>query len=171
MNFFKAPPPSFDDPVGLLRACHDRILQNCETLESLADHLVHTGADARACLASAQIRRYFRISGPAHHADEEEQLFPWLLAQTGFPRHLRTVLQDLAAQHRELDQQWQLLDRELSQVENGITVELHPEPFVSWSRTHISQENGRIFPEAEKLLDTETRRVLGAKMEKRRQHG
>ncbi len=168
MSFFKNPPPSFEDPLGLLRACHDRILHHCETLERLAHHLEHAGANAEARQTAARIRRYFQVSGPAHHADEEEQLFPWLLAQTGFPDSLRTILQELAAEHRELDQMWQALDMELAQVEHGTAVNLHPDPFVSMSRIHIARENGRIFPEAEKLLAPETRMVLGAEMEKRR---
>ncbi|WP_232821524.1 cupin domain-containing protein [Acidithiobacillus ferrivorans] len=62
--------PSFDDPVRLLRACHERILGHCETLERLAEHLARVGADSEARLAAARIRRYFHVAGPAHHADD-----------------------------------------------------------------------------------------------------
>ena len=49
--------PDFDDPIGLLLACHNKILSHCETLEQLPAHLVSHGPDEEArlyILTSAQ---------------------------------------------------------------------------------------------------------------------
>ena len=43
--------PGFDDPLGLLRACHDRMLAHCELLESLAE-----SPDSKV---AQQVLRYF----------------------------------------------------------------------------------------------------------------
>ncbi|MHB1321221.1 MAG: hemerythrin domain-containing protein [Acidithiobacillus ferrivorans] len=161
--------PSFDDPVGLLRACHERILGHCETLERLAEHLARVGADSEARLAATRIRRYFHVAGPAHHADEEKQLFPWLLAQPDFPPMLRAAVRNLTAQHRELEAAWRVLDADLAAVESEEQPEaLHLEPFISMNRAHVVLENGEIFPVAEKLLEEGEARRLGAAMAKRR---
>lgn len=161
--------PSYDDPLGLLRACHDRILGYCDTLERLAEHLVELGANGDARLAATRIRHYFRVAGPEHHADEEQQLFPWLLAQPDFPQLLRAAVKNLATQHRDLEAAWQVLDADLALVEREELPEmLHLEPFISMNRAHVALENGEIFPIAEKLLDEDEARQLGSAMAKRR---
>ncbi len=163
---------SFDDPVGLLRACHERILEHCETLERLAEHLARVGVDSEARLAATRIRRCFHMAGPAHHADEENQLFPWLLARPDFPSMLRAVVRNLTDQHRQLEVAWRVLDADLLAVENGEQPEaLHLEPFISMNRAHVALENGEIFPVAEKLLEEGVARRLGAAMAKRRVEG
>lgn len=169
MKLIAEPAPSFDDPIGLLRACHERIISHCDILERLAEHLSQVGADPEAQQAAARIRRYFEISGPAHHADEEVQLFPWLLAQAKFPDILRSSVANLAAQHRQLEAAWQTLAADLVQVEAGqVPHLLLVEPFVSMNRAHVALENGEIFPIAEKLLDLSTMRSLGMAMATRR---
>lgn len=160
---------SYDDPVGLLRACHDRILEYCDTLERLAEHLEEFGANSDARLAATHIRHYFRVAGPEHHADEEQQLFPWLLAQTDFPPLLRAAVQNLATQHRDLEAAWQMLDADLALVEREEQPAiLHLEPFISMNRAHVALENGEIFPIAEKLLDGDEAQQLGSAMAERR---
>ena len=54
--------PGFDDPIALLRACHNKILVHCDLLEGLLD----TPDQAVA----AQVHRYFSTSAPLHHRDE-----------------------------------------------------------------------------------------------------
>ena len=48
-DFFGEPgAPSFDDPLGMLRACHGRIERQLLTLGRLVRHLPEHGADADA---------------------------------------------------------------------------------------------------------------------------
>lgn len=169
MNLLNAPAPSFDDPMGLLRACHERILGHCLTLERLAEHLTQCGVDSEARQAATRIRRYFLLAAPQHHADEEKDLFPWILQHPAFPAMLRAPVKNLAAQHGQLEQQWRLLNQDLAMVEAGHVRVLWPEPFVGMNRAHVALENEEIFPIAERLMDAEKRAGLGAAMARRRQ--
>ena len=58
---------SFDQPLALLRACHDKILQQCATLEKLAAHLLTHGNDAPAQQAAQGRGQDLHGSGPPHH--------------------------------------------------------------------------------------------------------
>ena len=40
--------PGFDDPLALLRACHERITERLDILERLPGHLSANGPDAGA---------------------------------------------------------------------------------------------------------------------------
>ena len=70
--------PSFDDPLGMMAACHRRIERQLATLSRLQRHLPENGCDADARAAARGILRYFDAAAPNHHADEEESLFPRL---------------------------------------------------------------------------------------------
>jgi len=59
MDFFPAPAPSFHDPIGLLRACHEKMLRHALTLERLPTHLEQHGADADFAQAAMRVLHYF----------------------------------------------------------------------------------------------------------------
>ncbi|MGC9239929.1 MAG: hemerythrin domain-containing protein [Acidithiobacillus sp.] len=169
MDLLNKPAPSFDDPLGLLRACHEKMCQHALTLERLPAHLEQHGTDAEFAQASTRVLRYFEEAAPAHHRDEEVILFPWLFAQSAFPATLRDALQRLLHQHIELEQSWGDLASDLRRILAGdASVPLRLEPFLSSNRAHIVCENEEIFPVAEALLDPETARELGAAMQRRR---
>ena len=71
--------PALDEPLEMLEACHQRIEQQLNTLERLRAYLPEHGADETARRAAQGVLRYFRLAGPNHHADEEQDLFPALL--------------------------------------------------------------------------------------------
>jgi len=65
MQLMPKPAPGFDDPLGLLRACHERILGHCDTLERLESHLRQHGADQDAQEARQSILttlNFYRLS-------------------------------------------------------------------------------------------------------------
>ena len=162
--------PGFDDPMGLLLACHDRILGHCETLERLPGHLAAHGPDDEARQAAGRILRYFHTAAPLHHADEEENLFPLLAAHPDFPESLRAPLQNLGAQHRAMEAAWRELAGSLEAIVAGRPAALSPELFITMHRAHIALENGEIFPVAACLLTPDTLAGIGAAMQARR-HG
>jgi len=98
--------PDFDDPLGLLRACHGRILHNCKLLERLPAHLQAHGADAELRQATGKIHRYFSVAVPLHHQDEELDLFPQLARQS---LKLAERVHRLRQEHVRLDGLWQSL--------------------------------------------------------------
>ncbi len=55
--------PSFDHPLEMLHACHDKILRQCDTLKKLAAHLPGNGCDQQARQAAQGILRYFDSAG------------------------------------------------------------------------------------------------------------
>ncbi len=173
MNLLAEPAPSFDTPIELLRACHERILQHCRLLDWLDAQLQTQAVDPQMQQAAARIHRYFTLSGPPHHADEELQLFPWLLTHKDLPENTRTAILELREQHASLDACWALLAEQLCQIRDGHFSDssLRKQDFVDLSRQHVQRENDQIFSVASQLLDQETAQVLGAKMvERRRAH-
>src|SRR5512137_386080 len=80
--------PGYDDPLGMLAACHRRIERQLGTLERLQRHLPVHGCDADARAAAAGILRYFDNAAPHHHADEEDSVFPRLLGTVPSARAL-----------------------------------------------------------------------------------
>jgi hemerythrin-like domain-containing protein len=169
MQLMPKPAPGFDDPLGLLHACHERILGHCDTLERLLPHLRRHGADQDAQLAASRILRYFKVGAPLHHEDEERDLFPVLRAHSDFPAIQCPVLEDLVVQHRELDKLWIQLEAALQVISTGAPASLPVQPFVALTRAHIAVEEQEIFPLAERYLDAAALAVLSRAMQARRQ--
>lgn len=168
MQLMPKPAPGFDDPLGLLHACHERILGHCETLQRLVQHLQQHGADQDAQQAALRILHYFQVGAPLHHEDEERDLFPVLCAHPGFPAAQFAVLENLATQHRELDQLWIRLEAALQAVSRGTPSDLPVPAFVALTRAHIVVEEREIFPLAERYLDAAALAVLSRAMQARR---
>ena len=99
--------PAFDDPLGVLSACHRRIERQLATLARLQRHLPEHGCDHDARAAARGILRYFDTAAVNHHADEEESLFPRLLRHAGAAA--APLLADLAADHQRLAGEWRHL--------------------------------------------------------------
>ena len=169
MQLMPKPAPGFDDPLGLLRACHERILGHCDTLERLVLHLRQHGADRDAQQAAARILRYFQVGVPLHHEDEERDLFPALCAHSDFPAIQRLLLENLVAQHRELDKLWMQLEATLQVISRGAPADLPVQTFVALTRAHILVEEREIFPLAGRYLDAATLADLSRAMQARRQ--
>lgn len=161
--------PGFDDPLGLMHACHERILGHCATLERLVEHLRQHGADAQAEQAASRILHYFEVAAPHHHADEEMDLFPLLRAHPAFPAGQWALLDELVTQHQELDGQWARLEIALQAIGMGNAADLPEASFVAQTRAHILLENSIILPAAAQCLDAAALITLGRAMEARRQ--
>jgi len=160
--------PDFSDPLGLLRACHDRILGHCCTLVRLAEHIGRRGVDDEARTAMGRVHRYFTTAGRHHHGDEEEDLFPIL---RGRDEKLDALLDELPQQHRQLDRLWDRLAPLLTQpdrVTDAGGFEKLVDEFVKAYRQHVVTENTRLLPLAESLLSEQQRRALGRAMARRR---
>ena len=87
--------PGFDDPIGLLRACHEKMLAHLDLLEGIVSTPDATTAQ--------QVIRYFTSSAPLHHRDEEEDLFPRLNRQS---MKIAEMIFSLKKEHEQLDRLW-----------------------------------------------------------------
>jgi hemerythrin-like domain-containing protein len=160
--------PDFDDPIGLLRACHERMLGNCTTLEKLVPHLKEKGLDEEAKSAITGIVRYFTTSAVHHHEDEELDLFPLLNAQS---LKLAEIIYTLKQDHQQLDQLWQQLAADLQQAstlaDNPDFAE-HVAQFCNAYREHIDLENRELLFMAQHSLSSNQLEDIGNSMAKRR---
>ncbi len=78
--------PDFNDPLGILKACHQRMLMYCGILDKLIPHIADKGVDAEARSAIGKVKTYFSTSAVHHHQDEEEDLFSILARQSFYIR-------------------------------------------------------------------------------------
>jgi hemerythrin-like domain-containing protein len=171
-RLFSKSAPSFDEPVEMLKACHERIAAQCETLEKLAAHLPLHGADTQAQQAARDIMRYFDIAAPHHHADEEQDLFPMLI-EAGRRQRLPAVdrISSLLDDHRSLEAAWEQLRAVLADIVDGRATPLERvrvDDFVGTYRAHIALEESQIFPLAAACLDQQQLARLSAAMVARR---
>ncbi len=157
--------PGFDDPLGLLVACHERIEGHCATLVRLKAYVCVHGGDRDAQLAAERVWGYFAQAGRWHHEDEERDLAP-LLERQG-DRVLATAMAHLMAQHRDLERAYAPLERIL-QALPATPTELPVEPYVGLMRAHMEAENTVILPRARALLGAPEIAALGRAMAARR---
>jgi hemerythrin-like domain-containing protein len=171
-EFFRTPAPGFDDPLGLLRACHGRIRERLDTLERLPEHLLTRGADAEVGAAARRILEYFDRAAPHHHADEDRDLFPLLLnvaERPGWDPGLPETLERLAAEHALLEDGWAQLRSELEALALGENRTLpEADDWIRATRAHLSLEESRVLPLAGRLLTNRDLRRLGRAMALRR---
>jgi hemerythrin-like domain-containing protein len=166
--------PAFDDPLGMLRACHRRIERALDVTERVAAMERAGPLHDAACEALRQTLHYFATGVPRHSADEDESLFPRLRAAGSdvlhAAEHLSEEHAELDALHRELDSLAQeLLARQA--FESGAARERFGE-VVGRLRgiynEHIRREDEEVFPAAKSALAEEELDAVGAEMAARR---
>jgi pyridoxamine 5'-phosphate oxidase len=167
-DFFSQTAPGFDDPLGVLRACHRRMERQLGTLRRLRRHLPEHHADDDARAAAAAILRYFDSAAPNHHADEETSLFPRLASASP---ELAKVAQALAYEHVDLDRRWARLRPLLAAIaarNSGHLPVKEVEAFCAAYEAHITREETLVLARARDVLDAATLAAIGAEMAERR---
>jgi len=160
----------------MLAACHGRIRGFCATLVRLEAHVAALGSDAAASRAARDVIRYFDRAGRAHHADEEEDLFPALIESMAGsdPVCIRELVGSLASEHRELERLWIPVRVWLAAIEARAAVlpDGHGvEAFVALQERHAAREEAELFPMAERLLGPAELDGIGRSMSARRAVG
>jgi len=161
--------PGFDDPLEMLQACHGRITAQCDTLHKLVAHLQIQGNDEQAGQAARAILRYFDTAGQYHHQDEEQDLFPVLLASGD--KTVAGYIERLLGEHKEMDLAWRALrplllaiaDDSANTLDQAIAAH-----FIDCYARHIAFENEHLLPLAQRLLNAAQLQVLGQHMATRR---
>ena len=167
-NPFPSAAPNFSDPLGLLRACHERIFRHCDTLEKLPTHFAEKGADQEFHAAAAKIHRYFCEAAVHHHADEEQDLFPLLARQS---LKMADTLLRLKQEHEQLDALWKELEPLLakpSAIKDPSTLETLTRRFAEANRRHAQKENEEVLDIARHSLNRDELKKLGRSMAERR---
>lgn len=161
--------PGFDDPLAMLRACHRRIERQLQTLDRLQRHLPEHGCDADAGAAARAILRYFDTAAINHHADEEQSVFPRLIAARGAPAETITLL--LERDHAALATLWQRLRPLLAGIEAGQRANLSAGDVIDIRAAydaHIAHEERELIPMAAATFDAATLQAIGQEMAARR---
>ena len=166
------PTLSFDQPLEMLAACHERIETHLRTLERLGPHLEAKGCDAEARSAAQAVLRYFDSGGALHHQDEDGDLFPLLRARAAAQGRdeIAAAVEELEREHETMEAQWRRLRERLLAVAQG-EARLDAEEVVRFAwlyRRHVDRESAALMPFAREALDAEERAALGSRMAARR---
>jgi hemerythrin-like domain-containing protein len=160
--------PDFSDPLGVLRACHERMLAHCDIVQKLPQHLAAQGVDDEARKAIGNMVKYFSTSAVHHHQDEEQDLFPHLNRQS---LKLADLVHRLKQDHKKLDQLWQDLLPGLKKPASLVEDSAFPyrvAAFCDAHRAHIALENGELLAMAQHILSQRQLEELGKAMARRR---
>jgi pyridoxamine 5'-phosphate oxidase len=165
--------PGFDQPIAVLKHCHDRIRKQLATLDKLLAHLPEHGADEQARQAAAAVMKYFDQAAPRHHADEEEDLIPMLhsIATGEDAATLAALVPGLLDDHRLMDAAWQQLHEQLAAIAAGSAATLSAtlvRDYAARYASHMEREEGHIAPMAKRLFSAAQMAQLGAAMQQRR---
>ena len=161
--------PTFDTPLDMLRACHDRIMDQCTTLQKLLQYLPRQGCDIQAQQAAQAILRYFNTAGQLHHQDEEIDLFP--LLQAIHNAEADTLIKRLLDEHQAMDALWLRLQPQLQGIAEGNSTLLENSLVAAFSLAyghHIVLENTQLLPLSAQLLSQQQLNEVGNNMAARR---
>lgn len=172
----RSPGAGFNDPFDMLSACHERVERMLSLLTRLCEHLSANGWDLSAAQAARDVMRYFDLAAPHHHQDEEQHVFPAVLA--GPDRHgLHAVVRQLQSDHQTMKQRWTQTRQVLQRIDQLGDAPWHPltseevqrlAEFVSLYDEHIQLEEQCVYPAANELLSLEDIRAMGQDMRVRR---
>lgn len=165
--------PGFDQPIAVLKHCHDRIRKQLATLAKLGPHLAAHGADEQAHQAAAAVIKYFDKAAPLHHEDEEHNLIPMLLATAqGADAALLAQLAPLIIdEHHQMDGMWQALHEQLRAIADGSSTQLRDADvrcFADMYAAHMEREESQVAPMAMRLFSADQMAQLGNAMQTRR---
>ncbi|WP_410500026.1 hemerythrin domain-containing protein [Chitinibacter sp. S2-10] len=169
LNPFATETVTFETPVAMLIACHDRVRHYAALTETLVSHVAKNGADAAAIAGASAILRYFDVAAPLHHQDEDEDLFPAMLPLA--TPELAQAIREIMAEHDELGLLWQKVRAALLALVAGNDNELTPELAAEFAQrypAHAAREEDEIYPYAKALLSAGQLHELGTKMAARR---
>ena len=165
--------PGFDQPIAVLKHCHDRIRKQLDTLMRLPAHLAAHGADEQARQAAQAIMKYFDKAAHLHHADEEENLLPVLrtVATGEDAATLDALAPGILLDHDAMNAMWQQLHEQLAAIAAGSASSLDADAaarFEQRYREHMQTEETHIAPMAKRLFSAAQMQALGDAMQARR---
>jgi hemerythrin-like domain-containing protein len=177
MDLFE-PAPTFNDPLGMLRACHRRIERALTVMERVAAAEASGALDAPTQEALRQTLHYFRTGVPRHAKDEEESLFPRMRRALGDRAPAAAALLDTLQEehvaadtiHQELEALGEgLLDagRFAASRDRARFSELI-DSLRQLYQQHIRHEDNELFPLAALVVDEPGRDAIGAERAARR---
>ena len=159
-----------DDPFALILRDHEVQWRMCGWLEEIADALPHNAPPLLCRKAAECLRRDM----PLHHREEEEGLFPLLLARARETDMAGEIIARLREEHASDEGFAEELTGTLARLEAGEAPD-NPDMlgymlrgFFENYRRHIHWENTVVIPLARRRLTQEDTAVLLARMRRLR---
>lgn len=144
-----------DAPLDAFSQCHAGILDHLAQFGQLPA-LLEPATRARH-IAEAMLR-FFRQAVYEHHAEEERELFPAVVASAtpGDERdYVQAIADRLTREHRQVEKAWERLEPELKEVARGRDSLLNPidvATLVATYRAHATYEEQVFLPLSESIL-------------------
>jgi hemerythrin-like domain-containing protein len=166
------PNTSFDHPLDLLAACHERIERELVSLDELQAYLAEHGCDARARSLAQDVLDYFDTAGEMHHKDEDDDLFPLVRrrAATQGRADVAAVIDELEREHHTMHDQWRRLRARLAKIAAG-EGRLDSDELTKFTwlhRRHMEREAAVVMPFARQAFEPGQIAALGNRMAARR---
>lgn len=158
---------SWEQPIEMLYACHNKVKHFCHQLSILPNYLAEYGCNQAVKNDVQQILTYFNQSAPLHHQDEEEDFFPALLKKVP---QVRSEIAKLAIQHILLHQTWEKLSVQLRELLANQRTDIDAElinKFIASYEQHIAIEEP-LFELGKQYLSIEELTNMGKVMFARR---
>ncbi|MDC8759638.1 pyridoxamine 5'-phosphate oxidase [Janthinobacterium fluminis] len=165
--------PGFDQPIAVLKHCHDKIRKQITTMQNLLSHLSQYGANFDAQQGAKAVLQYFNKAAHLHHEDEEQNLMPMLQATaTGEDAALlQALVPEILADHRRMDLAWDSLKAQLEAIASGSAATLSAADVARFAEAyqgHMAKEETQLAPMAKRLFSAAQMEQLGTAMQKRR---
>jgi hypothetical protein len=142
-------------PIEDFSQCHAGILGHLQALGTLPALLEPA---ARARQIAADTVGFFRDAVFEHHAEEEKELFPAVLASAaqGAERDkVQAIVAELAAEHRQIEAAWSKLEPKLKAVAKGHESDVDPadiQALVVTYQAHARYEEEVFLPLSQAIL-------------------
>ena len=162
--------PDFNNPLGLIKACHERIIFHCDLLEKTIAYLDDNEVDKNSIDAARRVTRYFNTAGKLHHQDEEKDIFPQLIRVS---TKLANIINILEQGHQSIDKLWNNISPLLDKLETITPAQL-PElkqlciEFCQLNLEHMKFEEEELLSVAANLISNDQLKLIGASMKERR---
>jgi hemerythrin-like domain-containing protein len=168
------PDSGFDDPIGMLKDCHRRIEHFLDILCLVADRARNRNLTEEELSAVKAALQYFHTGGERHTLDEEESLFPRLLAAA--PDEAAEVIGRLKRDHGNADDLHASVDwLYTAWISAGTLNSSHQAMLLAQTSTlkrlytdHILVEETEVFPRAALALDNQSLAAMGHEFSSRR---
>src|SRR5512133_3369165 len=149
---------AFPEPFSFvaLDACHQQMQMHLAELAALVAQMDSSGVDAKAQRQAGAIETFFSSTARQHHAEEEKNVFPALLASGN--ADLVAAVQTLQQDHGWIEENWIELGPQLRAIALGnnwfdADESKHgAEVFVALCQEHTALEEALVYPEAQARL-------------------
>ena len=165
--------PDFEHPLEALKACHEHVEEQIESLYELAARLRTHGSDVYAQRTAANLMHYFDTAGRLHYEDEERDVFPDLRAAAlGLNAgRVALLMRQVEQQHRAMEQAWTPIKGTLSRIARGESTPINDaglDRLARSCRAHIALTKSKLIPLAMLLLTEPELMAIGRSMAHRR---